>query len=474
MEGNDKTLKINISDKSDPQTKNKKKSFEYSNKEEFEIDIIKNLCIETFKYKEKDKNKIILYFVDEEGDKNIINNFDELLNFAKNVDDKNLTINLYSEIKTEEKNTMNEPHINNKINDNKGNNVNIAIHNNNNENDIIYIKNKEIEELKKKIYNLEKEKEYDFTRYKNLLFYYEEFIKPTKNEKGNKENKENDKKKIKNTNNEIIENNRNENVFNKNKDENKESKVNEKEKENNVKNNENDKKENNNKINDGLEENNFFKKSNTFVEGSNKKKNLQSSQNLRQSENLWDIDDDKNLKKQIQINYKEIELVYTKCLLCHKKCNNKIYKDYRGNKYICENCFKKKIKNSDYDNFFEIKFPPQLINYLDIKRKELGNKPVDGFNKVLNNIFFDNEGNFKTEEINKIDEKDFLELEKIYNDLRLINEDPIKYFADYQNAFINKQKVKFEDIKKKLIDEKLKLVVDNLLKLKNKINYWQL
>ena len=465
MEGNDKTLKINISDKSDPQTKNKKKSFEYINNEEFEIDIIKNLCIENFKYKEKDKDKIILYFVDEEGDNNIINNFDELLNFAKNVDDKNLTINLYSEIKTEEKNTMNEPHINNKINDNKGNNVNIAIHNNNNENDIIYIKNKEIEELKKKIYNLEKEKEYDFTRYKNLLFYYEEFIKPTKNEKGNKENKENDKKKIKNTNNEIIENNRNENVFNKNKDENKESKVNEKEKENNVKNNENDKKENNNKINDGLEENNFFKKSNTFVEGSNKKKNLQSSQNLRQSENLWDIDDDKNLKKQIQINYKEIELVYTKCLLCHKKCNNKIYKDYRGNKYICENCFKKKIKNSDYDNFFEIKFPPQLINYLIKKRKELGNKPVDGFNNFLNNIFFDNEGNFKTEEINKIDEKDFLELEKIYNDLRLINEDPIKYFADYQNAFINKQKVKFDDIKKKLIDEKLKLVVDILIKL---------
>ena len=463
MEGNDKTLKINISDKSDPQTKNKKKSFEYSNKEEFEIDIIKNLCIETFKYKEKDKNKIILYFVDEEGDKNIINNFDELLNFAKNVDDKNLTINLYSEIKTEEKNTMNEPHINNKINDNKGNNVNIAIHNNNNENDIIYIKDKEIEELKNKIYNIEKEKEYDFTRYKNLLFYYEEFIKPTK--KGNE--KENDKKNEAEKKENIIheiknnDNKKGNNIIN-NENENKENKINE------IENNKNgtDKKENNNNPNFEIEDQiDEFRISRTFEL---KKLNFDINDDI--------IQNDKSLKKENQIEFEDIEFINDKCSLCKKNFEKIIYKDYTKKTIIlCEKCYKKNIKKNYKDNYFVINFPKNLIKLINerkLKVEKLKGKPIQDLNKFLNNLFFDKEGNFSEKEINEINDKDFSELKRIYNDMKIINEDPIKYIADYQVTFINKQKLKVDDDERNLIEKKMKLIMDNLAKITKNKNFY--
>ena len=116
------------------------------------IDEIKKEYIENFKYQEKDKNKIILYYIDKEGDKNIINIFDELFNFIKEVeiirmgliqlfhaDEKNISINLFSKLK---KNIINDPHKNNLTNSNMGNIVKRNIHNNNNENEIIYIKNK--------------------------------------------------------------------------------------------------------------------------------------------------------------------------------------------------------------------------------------------------------------------------------------------------------------------------------------------
>ena len=342
--------------------------------------------------------------------------------------------------------------------------------NNNNENDIIYIKEKEIEELKNENYNLKKKIEYDFERYKNLLFYYEEFIKPTRNEKEKekgKENNENEKKEFKNANNQIIENNKNEN-----KDEKMETKVNEiknliDEKENNIKNNENEKMENDNEISNELKENSIFKKCNTFSGGSNKIKNLHSSKVFKQSVNLGDINNDKNknLINEMQINFKEIELVDTKCFYCKKKCKNKIYKDYRANIYTCETCYKIKIEKSDYNNFFEIIFPSELIKYLNEKRKELNNKPINDFNMVLKNIFFDKEGNFKTKEIKEINDKDFFEIKRIYDDMKLINEDPVKYFADYQATYINKQILKLDDNERKLIVEKLKLVYDILAKL---------
>ena len=225
--------------------------------------------------------------------------------------------------------------------------------------------------------------------------------------------------------------------------------------------------ENDNKINNELKEKSILKKCNSFLGRSNKIKNLHSSKAFKQSENLCDINDDinKNLKNEMQINFKEIELVYMKCFYCKKKSNNKIYKDYRVNIYTCEKCYKNKIDKSDYNNFFEIIFPSELIKYLNEKRKELKNKPIEDFNMILNNIFFDNKGDFKTKEIKEINDKDFTDLKRIYDDMRLINEDPVNYFADYQVKFINKQILKMDDNDKKLINEKLKLVYDILVKL---------
>jgi len=388
----------------------KNKSFIVPYKKGLEIEEIKKQCQTNFELEKEDINNIILLYVDENKDKIIINNFDELLIFKKGINKQNFLFELFVEINQ-------EIYCMNKL---KMKNYNFD------EKDKIIIElKKEIENLKKKCENYEK-------KIKNNISIN------------------------------IIESTNRINIFNR------EDKI--KERKNIINNNETDKKENNNKINNKFKEN-TIKKCNSFLEDCEFFILFDPSSNLRQSENLWDINDNKNLINQIQINYNEIELVYTKCYFCHKKCNNKIYKDYRGNKYICEICFKKKIKKSDYDNFFEIKFPPQLINYLIKKRKELGNKPVENFNIVLNNIFFDNEGNFKTKEKNEINGKNFFELEKIYNDLILINEDPIKYFADYQNAFINRQKLKFDDNKRNLIDQKIKLVMNNLLKLHNNINY---
>ena len=185
MDDNDKTLKINISNK------NKTITFDLSYTQEIGFEEIKTICIDKFKYQEKNKNNIILYFVDEDEDKNIINNFDELFNFAKEDGENNLSINLFSELKAKEKNNINDLDKNNKMNDNGANTVN-GYMNNNNKDNIIYIKNKEIEELKNENYNLKKKNEHDFERYKNILFYYEEFIKPTRNEKEEENNKKNE------------------------------------------------------------------------------------------------------------------------------------------------------------------------------------------------------------------------------------------------------------------------------------------
>ena len=456
MDDNNKTLKINISDEKRTQTID----LNYTN--EIGIDEIKKAYIKNFKYQEKDKDKIILYYIDKEGDKNIINNFDELFNFANEVDQKNLSIKLFSELeKNEKKNILNDQPKNSLINTNKGNIVKNDIHNiNNNENDIIYIKDKEIEKLKNEIYNLQKKNKYDFERYKNLIFYYEEFIKQTRNEK-EKENNKNEKKEN------IIENN---NINNENeKLENNiieiENNINEKE--NNIKNNENEK--NNNKINNEFKVKEIDKRNNYDLEMPNQANDLELPKKFNQHKEKWDYNNDTIQIDKNHILIKDIEFINKKCSLCHKKSENKIYKDFKENKsYICENCYNQN-KKIYKDNVFEIKFPKKLLDSIKerkIKRKELGNRPIIDFNKFLNNIFFDNEGNFSLKEINEINDKDFSELKRIYDDMRLIHEDLLKYFADYQVTFINPQKAKLKDNEQMLIEKKLKLVMDNLAKLK--------
>ena len=201
---------------------------------------------------------------------------------------------------------------------------------------------------------------------------------------------------------------------------------------------------------------------------------LQFSKNFKQDKAKWNIIGDKlqnnkNVKSENQIKFKEIEFINEKCSLCNKRSEDKIYKDYKENKsYLCEDCYKKN-KKIYKDNVFEIKYPKKLLDFIKErkkKRKELGNRPIVDFNNFLNYIFFDKEGNFSLKEINEVNDKDFSELKKIYSDMRLIHEDILKYFADYQVTFINKQKSKLKDNEQKIIETKLKLVMDNLVKLK--------
>jgi hypothetical protein len=188
--------------------------------------------------------------------------------------------------------------------------------------------------------------------------------------------------------------------------------------------------------------------------------------------NVDKIQNDKNLINENPIKYKDIEFINEKCLMCKKKCENKIYKDYKiKNIYLCENCYKKEIKTHYKDDYFEIKFPENILKLKKdrkIRIKALGNKPIYDFNKFLKKIFFDNEGNFSLKEINEINEKDFSELKRIYDDMMLIKENPVKYFAEYQVSYINKQKMKLDVNERKLIENKLKLVLDNLMKLQEK------
>ena len=462
MENNNKTLLINISNKS------KTKEFKYSYTKEIRIEDIKDLCNKNFYNQKKDLNNIILSFVDEDGDTNIINNFDELINFSKKVDENNFSINIFCEERKEKNNNINAPHKENKINNNKGNII--KDDNKNDINDIICTKDKEIEDLKNEIYNLKKKNEYDFERYKNLLFYYQEFIKQDINEKEKKDNDinkiENNKNgnNIKNKENEKIENKVNEKEINKN------------EEQNIIKNNENEKKEeNNNKINIEFKENKNEKRNKYDLEIPNQNIDLQMAKTFNYKKAKWDFIDDKiqidtNLNKKGQINLKYIEFINERCFLCKHRSENKIYKDYIEKKsYLCENCYNKN-KKIYKDKYFEIKFPKELLDIImerKLKRKELGNKPIIDFNNFLNNIFFDNKGNLSTKEIIEINDKDFSELKKIYNNMILISEDPVKYFADYQISFINKPKLKLNDNEKNVVEKKLALFLDNLTKLLN-------
>ena len=195
----------------------KNKSFIVPCRKGLEIEEIKKKCQANFELEKEDINNIILLYVDENKDKIIINNFDELLIFKKGINKQKFLFELIVEI-NQEINCMNK----------------------------LKMKNDNFDEKDKIIIELKKENE----NFKKKCENYE--------------------KKIKNNIDiNIIESTNRINIFSQ------EDKI--KERKNIIKNNENDKKQNNNKINNEFKENNNDKKCNSFLEGSNKIKNLQSS-----------------------------------------------------------------------------------------------------------------------------------------------------------------------------------------------------
>jgi len=108
-----------------------------------------------------------------------------------------------------------------------------------------------------------------------------------------------------------------------------------------------------------------------------------------------------------------------------------------------------------------------------IKIKEKSDKEyyetTNKFNDFLSGIFFDKDGNLSNQKYieNKWNNKI---LKNLYNEMKKIKVDPLKYFENYQKQTINQ---KLESIKKEgnhkeiiaLISQKLKEIYNNLLKL---------
>ena len=119
----------------------KNKSFIAPYKKGLKIEEIKKQCQTNFELEKEDINNIILFYIDENMDKIVINNLDELLIFKKGISKQKFLIELILEI-NQEINYMNKLKMKNDNFDEKDK--------------IIIELKKEIENLKKKCENYEK------------------------------------------------------------------------------------------------------------------------------------------------------------------------------------------------------------------------------------------------------------------------------------------------------------------------------
>ena len=313
----------------------KNKNFIVPYKKGLKIEEIKKQCKDNFELEKEDINHLILLYADENMDKIVINNLEELFIFKKGINKSNFLFELIVEI-NQEINYLNKLKMKNDNFDEKDK--------------IIFELKKEIENLRKKCENYEK-------KIKKNIF--------------------------------IIESTNRINIFNE------ENKIKEKAIEK-IK-NENEINENNNKINNEFKENKIDKRYNSVLKVSNQITDLQFSKTFKSGESKWDlnndkIQNDKNLINKNPIKFKDIEFIHEKCFLYKKISDIRIYKDCKEYKlYLCENCYKKKIKSHYKDDYFEIKFPENVLKLKKerkIRINALGNKPINDFNNFLNNIFF--------------------------------------------------------------------------------------
>ena len=163
MENLDLSLKIKVWDQ-------KNNYFEIINKKEIKIEEIKRRCINEFKYPEEDINKIFLFYIDNDNDKNLITHYNELIYNAIETDSSNYFIELHAVINKKINNLGLD--IENKDNYYKMNNII-----NDNINDRIEPNKANIvKELNNKINKLEMAINYYKERIKNINTYYENII----------------------------------------------------------------------------------------------------------------------------------------------------------------------------------------------------------------------------------------------------------------------------------------------------------
>ena len=426
MDGLDPELKIVISnDKSHLQVQTK----------EISLEELKKKCQEEFGYDETDIQKMNLWYIDDDNDKNLINNGSDLLLFAKEMEFSkfsiNLTLQLSNKINIKEENKIEEQkniEINNFIDEaNKDNNV---------EKDI------EIKKLQKEIDFLKEEINYHKQRNKNIILKYEEVL--------NEFRVKNESKKI----NEIIEKNNEINNINSQGIE--DYKINYNDMHDYYKKEIYEKEEKQTK--------NSNENTNDFVIIKESKNNYQNQ--LSNNSNLNDINVNNKLKdNEEKYNLKKLEFINNRCKKCNKKTIKSIFKCIIcDNYYLCETCHKANNKNKfhEHNEYFQIIYPNGVQNQLYKKQNEniKYNNAVNSFYALLREIFFDQNSNITTKEINK---KEIKALNKISKEIDSLNASALEYFSEYQKIYINKG-LENDDKLREIIFQKINIVVNNITK----------
>ena len=148
------------------------------------IEKIKEICKPKLGFENIDINKINLCFIDDDKEKNIINEFNDLIEFSNiNSEKGNLSIELIAEISKERENIMDKQNKNNNLNYINNNNKNSDKIIDDNKDRMINALNDEIEKL------IMKCKKYKYI-IKNLIEKYEKKICDLKNVDSRKEIRE--------------------------------------------------------------------------------------------------------------------------------------------------------------------------------------------------------------------------------------------------------------------------------------------
>ena len=162
--------------------------------------------------------------------------------------------------------------------------------------------------------------------------------------------------------------------------------------------------------------------------------------------------------------FEKIEFINSKCNNCNQLCKKINYKCVLcDNYFLCEACHKicRKNKLHEHFDFFEIRYPNEVIRQIQEKLKEAANlrKALGTFYGLLNLIFFDKNGDLLIKEFNKNDIKN---LKQICKDMKSANADPMEYYSEYKITFINSQLDKLEEKSKEILSNKIKIFLINL------------
>ena len=397
------------------------KYFELEPITEIDLEEIKKKIKEKINYEENDIYNINLFYIDEDCDKILMIDSEELMEYSKEIDSSkyviNLTLEINKKIKNIEEKESNQSFNNNNANNNKINNFNKISNNSINEiNNMIEENNKnESNKLISKLRNeIEYLKNYYKDRIKNIILYYEKILR------------ENYKKSNGNINENYLkgrEEHINYNI--------------------------------NNKIGyDESKGNEKIKKNYTFNES---RKQSDSNESLTIEEEI-SINNQKIKENEKAYNLDKIEYINNKCKICENKCKNVIFKCILcDNYFICNLCYtRNSIKNPLHRHFvfFEIKYPPEVI--IQIREKEQEkikfNKIISSFYSLLNSVFFDKNGNLTTK---PFDESKVSNLKKICDEMVSLKAPPLEYYLEYQNTFINVQLKKLDEESKVIIKNKI-------------------